>query len=167
MSDNGNNNQQNQNIIPTPPEDTAHAPLTGTSWQQEKSGEMQTLESDEMQVLESNEVLSGDVVDGKSSVGIRRAISDALRKAGDSQAFIQAMGRKMSYREYLGIMVWDLLSNGEFLFADGTKLQLSDTSEWVALLKFVANHMDGPVTGDTNIGLNIFKVYMGIDQDKV
>ena len=159
MSDNGNNNQQNQNIIPTPPEDTAHAPLTGTSWQQEQSGEMQ--------VFEENEVLSGDVVDGKSSVGIRRAISDALRKAGDSQAFIQAMGRKMSYREYLGIMVWDLLSNGEFLFADGTKLQLSDTSEWVALLKFVANHMDGPVTGDTNIGLNIFKVYMCIDQDKV
>jgi hypothetical protein len=99
---------------------------------------------------------------------IRRIIAHYMKLAGKENVDVQAMGKRMSYRKYLGIMLWDAATMGEMYFADGTKVQITDFKDWLDLVKYMSNHMDGPAVQDaTFVGVNVFKVYSGIDDSKV
>ena len=75
--------------------------------------------------------------------------------------------KSMSYQECLSMMVWDLATFGEMHFADGRSMRCEDFSEWMAIVKFLANHLDGPAGKDVTAGVNIFKMYLGVDESRV
>ena len=111
-----------------------------------------------------------DLIDAPGAdpnVGVKRMIADALRKAGTKEMYVAAIGKKVPYKDYLAMMLWDVVTNGEFLFADGAKITISDYAEWLSTVKFLSNHLDGNAGSDVNVGVNVFKVYMGIDTDRV
>jgi hypothetical protein len=96
-----------------------------------------------------------------------RKIALALEQQGQKNLYVDCMGKNMPYATYLATMIWDLIVTGEALFADGTPLAILDHKEWMATLKFVANHVEGVAKPEVHGGLNIYKIYMGIDVDAV
>jgi len=91
-----------------------------------------------------------------------------MKKAGRGELFVESMGKKMPYQNYLAIQLWDAITTGEFLFADGTHMKIEAFKDWLDLVKFVAQHLDGPAVNEQNfIGINVYKVYQGIDESKV
>ena len=99
---------------------------------------------------------------------IKRVLAHMFKKAGRGELLVEAMGKKMRYDAYLAIMLWDAATTGTMYFADGTIVKISEFKEWLDLVKFMSQHMDGPAVNETNFnGVNIFKVYQGIDESKV
>lgn len=99
---------------------------------------------------------------------IKRILASMMKKAGAGDLFVEAMGKKMRYDEYLSLMLWDAATTGLMYFADGTIVRITEFKEWLDLVKFMAQHMDGPaVVENTFNGVNIFKVYSNIDDSKV
>lgn len=76
---------------------------------------------------------------------------------------------KGTYIQWLSQMVWDGLVDGNVIFADGTELNVSGEPKlWIALLKFVSGHLDGAVNPNAPVNMvNVFKVYNGIDPDRL
>ena len=110
-------------------------------------------------------VTPNDVITDQS---IKRLIAEALRRRGTDEMYASSTGKKASFANYLALMLWDIIVDGRFLFADGTKVQIEDYGEWLATVKFVSSHIDGPVGNEVNVGqVNIFKVYKNIDSDLV
>jgi hypothetical protein len=99
---------------------------------------------------------------------IKRTIAHLIREAGKGDLFVEAMAKNMPYQNYLAIMLWDAVTEGEFLLADGRKIQISEFKDWLDLVKFMAQHVDGPAIIENNfVGINVYKIYQGIDEDKV
>ena len=101
------------------------------------------------------------------SPSTRREIADILGRIGDKKVFATSMNKEISSKEYLAIMIWDLVTNGYFNFMDGTRLDIEDVDQWMSIVKFVANHLDGPVGRDLSVTANIYKIYQDIDIDRV
>jgi len=98
----------------------------------------------------------------------QRVISDIIRNVSANQIYVDSMGKKMSYRQYLSIMIWDLITNGECFYSDGKQMMIDDPNQWIALVKFVSGHLDGAPRADVAVtNLNTFKVYIGVDESKV
>lgn len=99
---------------------------------------------------------------------IKRIIAHQLKRAGRGELFVEAMGKKMRFDAYLALMLWDAATTGTMYFADGTMIKITEFKEWLDLVKFMAQHLDGPAVNETNFnGINVFKVYQGIDEDKI
>lgn len=99
---------------------------------------------------------------------VKRMIAHLIREAGKGDLFVEAMETKMPYARYLAIMLWDAVTMGEFLLADGRKIQITEFKDWLDLVKFMAQHTDGPaVIENTFVGVNVYKIYSGIDEDRV
>ena len=98
---------------------------------------------------------------------VKRLIAAHLREHAERIFYAESVGRNMSYAEYFSLMLWDVVSEGKIHFADGTSLEV-DVPQWTAIAKFITTHLEGSATQDPTIGaLNVFKVYMGFDEDKV
>lgn len=100
---------------------------------------------------------------------IRRILAHYIKKAGKQDLVVDAYGKKMKYAEWLSIMIWDALTTGVMYFADGTMIKIEEFKDWLDLTKFVAQHLDGPMSvNDLTVNnINIYKVYTGIDESKV
>jgi hypothetical protein len=99
----------------------------------------------------------------------KRIIAEAMRHGGLKKIYVDADGgKKVTQAEWLSTMVWDGITTREIIFSDGKKFLIEDVKEWLALVKFVANHLDGPVNPNAIAGsMNFYKVYVGFDPDKV
>jgi len=100
----------------------------------------------------------------------RRMLADAFRDQGLQEVvYFPDGGRKMSYASALSKMIWQALVEGEMYFADGTVVKVSgEMKQWIEILKFVSTHIDGAAGTNNSVGqVNIFKVYKGIDTDRV
>jgi len=98
--------------------------------------------------------------------GIRRKIAEVISQTGDTTLFDQTTGKSMSYYRFLATQIWSLVVEGELIFADGKHMAIEDIDQWMNALKFLAGHIDGPVK-DTSVGVNIYKVYVGVDENRV
>jgi hypothetical protein len=108
-----------------------------------------------------------DIID--APVGVKRLIAEALRQQGLREVYYTPDGQKHTYIDTIALMIWDAATEGEIKFADGTVLTVNDDAKaWTDVVKFLTNFLDGPVGTSNNIGqVNVFKVYQGIDPDKV
>lgn len=97
----------------------------------------------------------------------RRIIADALRQQGLKEVYVPATGTKMSYKDYLAVMLWDLVAEGQAHFMNGEIIVMEDYDDWLATVKYISQHLDGGASGDAGVNLNFFKVYAGIDPDEV
>ena len=101
---------------------------------------------------------------------IKRLIAHTIRKAGRQELYVECMNKKMPYKDYLAIMLWDAVTMGEFFTADGRKMQVNEFKDWLDLVKFVSQHIDGPAIIENNSmtqNINVYKIYNNIDESKV
>lgn len=121
--------------------------------------------NDELEVIQPDEISQQSSDDNVT----KRIIAEAMRHGGLKEIVVDAIaGRKVTQAEWLSTMVWDGITTKEIVFADGTMFKVSDVKEWMALVRFVANHLDGPVNPNAVAGsMNFYKVYVGFDPDKV
>jgi len=115
------------------------------------------VESPEVEVLDPSQVASPT----------RRKIAEALGAMAEREIYSSATGKKVPYLEYMAQMVWDLITSGQAIFTDGNTIMITESDEWLRLVKFVSSHLDGPVGTMPEMALNLYKVYMGFDPDKV
>lgn len=99
----------------------------------------------------------------------KRLVAEAMRRASSHEFYAESVAKNISYADYMAMMIWDLATEGSLMFADGTilKLTIDDLKIWLDTVKFIASHLDGPVQTNTFQGVNIFKVYTGIDDSRV
>jgi hypothetical protein len=97
----------------------------------------------------------------------RRQIADLINRVGENLVYVASMNKKMPYKEYLAVMLWDLATEGSFTFADGVNVAIEDVEQWLSVVKFIATHLDGPAGRDLTVNANIFKIYNGVDVDQV
>lgn len=111
-----------------------------------------------------------------TATGVKRAASRAPKRKLASQLHRQLrkrilaapLGKTVSREQYLAKMLTDLATNYQTQTLEGDVIKIGDMREWIEIIKFIHTHIDGPVgTDNTFNGVNIFKVYAGIDMDKV
>jgi hypothetical protein len=71
-----------------------------------------------------------------------RQVAAAIAAAGDQ--IIAVNGQRISRREALAHLVWNAMVEGEVTFVDGRVIQVDDMDQWLALIKWVGAHLDGP-----------------------
>lgn len=121
------------------------------------------MNDDNIEVL-TNEILTQD------DTSVKRIIAESMKHGGlKSITPYSNGGKKVTYIEWLSTMVWDGITEGNITFADGSSLNLSaEPKLWLDLVKFISVHLDGQVNANAQFnGVNIFKVYKGIDPDMV
>jgi len=99
----------------------------------------------------------------------KRMLADAFRDAGLTEIFYTPDNKRMTNSQALAHMIWQATVEGEIYFADGTVMKVNENPKvWLDLVRFLSNHIDGPAGNTANFnGINVFKVYKGIDPDLV
>jgi hypothetical protein len=98
----------------------------------------------------------------------RRVIADALARQADIEvAYFPNADQKLSHKEILATILWDMVTGGSAVFADGTEFKFESYSDWLSTVKYLSSHIDGPVAGEDGAGVNIFKVYVGVDVSRI
>lgn len=98
-------------------------------------------------------------------------IADALRVAG-LRTVLTVDNKKKTYYDALADMIWQGVVEGEIIFSEGDVIKIPDLKEgakvWLDMVKFLSGHLDGSVgNGNQYNTMNVYKVYQGIDVDKV
>ena len=117
----------------------------------------------------------GDIVTNTGSLlqqtkksSSKRQLAENLQKELDTKTYIRKTGKKQRKGEFLAKMLGDLVVHGSCTTSEGEVLSPKDFKEWFDAVKFIHTHMDGPASNDTTFqGVQIFKVYAGIDVDEV
>jgi len=98
----------------------------------------------------------------------KRKLANQLGRQMRRRVLAAPLGKKVSREQYLARMLVDLATNMEAQTLDGRVIQITDIKEWSEIVKFIHNHLDGPVAQDAATMNGVFfKVYAGIDVDKV
>jgi len=110
-----------------------------------------------------------EVITPTEETAARRMIADAVKKQGLTEVMMFSVGKKMTYADALASMLWQGVVEGTVYLADGSTIKLSDeTKMWLDMMKFLVVHIDGGANNNNNFnGVNVFKVYQGIDVDRV
>lgn len=99
---------------------------------------------------------------------IKRGIAKALHEVGEREQPYEPDAFKFTKnKDILATVLWDIVTTGKGLLADGSELVPDSYTDWLATVKYLITHLDGPVAGDEGIGTNVYKVYVGINIDKV
>lgn len=99
---------------------------------------------------------------------IKRIVAKSLIAQGDRKvAYFPNADQELRNRDILAIILWDLVTFGKAKLADGTELIPDSYSDWLATAKYLITHIDGPTGQDEGYGQNVFKVYVGVNIDKV
>jgi len=100
---------------------------------------------DELEIISNREVIPVPEVNPDDAV--KRIIAEAMRHGGIKKFLPDADPRKeVTYAEWLSTMVWDGVTQGQIVFADGTPMKINDDPKtWMVLVKFLAGHLDGAV----------------------
>ncbi len=98
----------------------------------------------------------------------KRKLATKLSRQLHRRVLAASVGKKMSHEQYLAKMLVELATNMETTTMDGKVVKVTDIKEWSEIVKFIHTHLDGPASSEAQFnGLNVFKVYAGIDVDKV
>lgn len=112
----------------------------------------------------STEIISAPDI----QTSIRRIVADSLARQAELEVpYYPNASAKTKNRDILATILWDIVTNGRALLADGTDLIPESYSDWLATVKYLVTHLDGPVGGEEGMGTNVFKVYVGVNIDKV
>lgn len=99
---------------------------------------------------------------------IKRAIASSLQHVADSELnYFPNADARLTHRDVLATILWDIAVSGVGKLADGTLIKPESYMEWLATVKYLVTHLDGPVGGEEGMGTNVFKVYVGVQIDKV
>jgi hypothetical protein len=103
-----------------------------------------------------------------SGNGSRRILAKELLKDLNSLTYSSSISKRVRKKKYLMSMLTDLALTTRAVTLDGDTIEVNDTKEWLDVVKALLMHIDGTASNDTQFnGVNVFKVYAGIDIDKV
>lgn len=99
----------------------------------------------------------------------KRKLATNLAKVGKRTRFVPLSGKRQSYERILAEMVWEAIATRTITFLDGSTVEIDKPEVWLDFVKFIHAHLDGPITVESMnfTEVNVFKVYAGIDIDKV
>jgi hypothetical protein len=60
-----------------------------------------------------------------------------------------------------------LVTFGHAKLADGKEIIPDSYTDWLATVRYLITHLDGPVGGEEGMGTNVYKVYVGVNIEKV
>ncbi len=101
-------------------------------------------------------------------VQVKRIIAKSLSDYAETEVnYSPNAEARMKNREILATILWDLVTFGKAKLADGTELVPESYTDWLSTVKYLVTHLDGPVSGEEGMGTNVFKVYVGVNIDKV
>lgn len=96
-----------------------------------------------------------------------RQLAILLEGALQQRVFISSNQKKLAKGYHMAQMLADLVVNMQAQTAAGVVIAI-DNRQWLDIVKFVHAHLDGPASQQPQFsGVNVFKVYAGIDPDKV
>lgn len=99
---------------------------------------------------------------------VKRIIAASLAAQGEVKVPYEPDAfRKTKQRDILATILWDIVTSGKGELADGTVLAPESYADWLATVKYLSLHVDGPVGNEGEMGTNVFKVYVGVNVDKV
>ena len=99
---------------------------------------------------------------------VKRIIADSLTKQADLEVpYYPNANVKTKNRDILATILWDLVTSNKAWLADGTEIIPESYSDWLATVKYLVTHLDGPVGGEEGMGTNVFKVYVGVNVDNI
>lgn len=99
---------------------------------------------------------------------VKRLIASSLAAHGEKEVPYEPDAfRSTKQRDILATILWDIVTSGKGELADGTVLAPESYTDWLATVKFLTTHVDGPVGNEGELGTNVFKVYVGVNVDKV
>lgn len=99
---------------------------------------------------------------------IKRVVASSLAEQADQKTPYYPNAQKMMRnRDILATVLWDIAINGEAFLADGTQLKPESYTDWLATVKYLVSHLDGPVGSEDGLGTNVFKVYVGVNVDNI
>ena len=99
---------------------------------------------------------------------IKRAIASSLQRVADSELnYYPKADKRFTHRDILATILWDIAVSGVGFLADGEAIKPESYMEWLATVKYLVTHLDGPVGGDEGMGTNVYKVYVGVQIDKI
>ena len=99
---------------------------------------------------------------------IKRAIASSLQRVADSEInYYPKADAKLTHRDILATILWDIATSGVGFLSDGEEIKPESYMEWLATVKYLITHLDGPVGGEEGMGTNVFKVYVGVQIDKI
>jgi len=91
-----------------------------------------------------------------------RALAKILETSGKKSIVRPDTGKKISRKNLLAEMIWTAATEGKVTIPGGETLTVKDIGEWMALVKFIHIHIDGPAkaevdltTGDQPLVFNI------------
>jgi hypothetical protein len=137
--------------------------------EKEASTEPTEISESEMQAIS---VLTPDQIikeDEREDSAVHRILADAIRARGKMEIRSEYTGKMHTNYDYASLMLWEAINEGIIHFSDGQELniQTKDRS-WLEILRFAMQHVEGAPNTNIPIGrVNIFKVYMNIDTDKM
>lgn len=96
-----------------------------------------------------------------------RQLAMLLEGALQQRVFISSDQKKLAKGYHMAQMLADLVVNMQAQTAAGVVIAI-DNRQWLDIVKFIHAHLDGPASQQPQFsGVNVFKVYAGIDPDKV
>ena len=99
---------------------------------------------------------------------VKRTIAEAMQRQAEAEIpYFPNADRKIKNKDILATILWDIVTNGIGIFADGREVKPESYADWLSTVKYLITHLDGPVAGEEGVGANVFKVYVGVNVDKL
>ena len=116
-----------------------------------------------------NESMSNEIVETPEIITkLLRIVADSLiRQAEVETSYYANAGKMTKNRDILATILWDIATNGVAILADGTEFRPESYADWLSTVKYLATHIDGPVAGEDGMAANVFKVYVGVNVDRI
>ena len=111
--------------------------------------------------------MSQEIITTPPDTPHHRELAGLISQQGADLLYAESIAAKIPYKEYMAKMLWEFITEGVMHFADGGTLICDDYNQWLSTVKFVTSHLDGPARSDIQVGVNVFKVYMNIDEERV
>lgn len=114
--------------------------------------------------------VKGQVANPKGRPKKGRALTDILTKTGSKKSIAILRDGITVYRDAKHIMaemIWTGIATGIVTFPDGTTRKIEDFADWLSLVKFVYQHIDGPPPTQLDLTTDgqPLKAYIGITPD--
>lgn len=94
-------------------------------------------------------------------------LTDILEKVGNQKRDVNNM--PLAQKQILANLLWEAATTGSVTFPGGTDSKVLDQQEWVGVVKFIYQHIDGPPKTELehsgSLDLNIAKGYATVTPD--
>lgn len=78
-----------------------------------------------------------------------RALTAILERTGNVKREVK--GKPVSAKRLLAQLLWEAATTGRVTFPDETDAKQLDQQEWIGVVKFVYQHIDGPPKAEVDI----------------